>query len=414
MENNGTYDVIIIGGGIVGASVFYNLQVALPDLNILLLEKEEEVAKHQTGHNSGVIHSGIYYKPNSLKANNCKRGRELLLGFSKKYNIAHEICGKIIVANSENELETLHRIYENGIANKTQDIQLISPKEIVEIEPFCTNSLEAIHVGSAGIIDFVSFNKTLLKVAAAKNEKSQYNMGERVIDVTNISNERVRVTTNKAKYTTRFIISCAGLQSDRITEKTTGQKLDCKIVPFRGDYYELTEEAEEKVKHLIYPVPDPKFPFLGVHFTRMIHGGVECGPNAVFSFKREGYGKFSFSLQDSWESLTFPGTWKLFSKHWKYGMGEYKRALSKRVFLQSLQRLIPALTMDDIKPGRAGVRAQALMYDGKLVDDFKILSSNRSIHVVNAPSPAATSCLAIGEHILKEYVKFNQPSMVDF
>ncbi len=405
MSSEKHFDIIIIGGGIVGASAFYQLQKSHPNLKILLLEKESEVAMHQTGNNSGVIHSGVYYKPGSLKAENCKRGRTLLLNFAKEHNVAHDVCGKIIVANSNSELETLNRIFSNGIANKTPGIELIDKAKILEIEPNCTNSLKAIHVPSAGIIDYASFNKKLLQITSQLQPKSEYKMGEAVKKVVTLEGGNSKVYTTKDYYTTNFIVSCAGLQSDRITEEVSKTKLDCKIVPFRGDYYELADHVKGKVKHLIYPVPDPNFPFLGVHFTRMIHGGVECGPNAVFSFKREGYGKFSFSAKDSFDALTYAGTWKLFSKHWKYGLEEYKRALSKKIFLKSLQKLIPTLTMEDIVPGRAGVRAQALSSDGNLVDDFKLVTTANSINVVNAPSPAATSCLAIGEYIAKEFAK---------
>jgi L-2-hydroxyglutarate oxidase len=401
-----SFDIVIVGGGIVGAATFYQLQKKYPEKQILLLEKEDKIGKHQTGRNSGVIHSGIYYKPGSLKAINCIEGRHELVAFAQEHHIPYDLCGKVIIATKKSELPTLETIYQRGVANKIEGISKITPEEIQRIEPGCTNAIAGIQVACTGIIDYVAVNQKLLELALNINPKSQCFMNHEVIDIQQNADKSSRVLcANGTEFTAKYLISCAGLQSDRIAQKALHQKLDCKIVPFRGDYYELKPEAFHKIKHLIYPVPNPEFPFLGVHFTRMIHGGVECGPNAVFSFKREGYSRTSFSLKDTLESLTYMGTWKLFAKHWKNGLEEYKRALSKRLFLKSLQELVPGITMDDIIPSRAGVRAQALDIDGNLVDDFKIVEGTKSMHIINAPSPAATASLAIGRNIAERYSK---------
>ncbi len=399
MSNSVTYDLAIVGGGIVGAATFYQIQKKYPHLKIALFEKEPEVGKHQTGRNSGVIHSGIYYKPGSLKAENCKEGRFELIEFAKAHNIPYDMCGKVIVATKPEELPALENIYKRGIENKIEHIYKIGPKEIQEIEPFCTNAIAGLQVTCTGIIDYVTANQKMLEVAQTLQAESRVFFNTEVVGIKR--DAIIHLMTNKGDFQAKYLISCGGLQSDRIAEKTEHTNIGCKIVPFRGDYYDLTEQATNKVKHLIYPVPDPNFPFLGVHFTRMIKGGVECGPNAVFSFKREGYSRTSFSFKDAFDSLTYLGTWKLFSKHWRAGLEEYKRAFSKKLFLRSLQVLIPSLTDEDITPARAGVRAQALEPNGNLVDDFKLITGDRTIHVINAPSPAATASLAIGKKILE-------------
>jgi len=399
-----TYDIAIVGGGIIGAAVFYELQKRDDSLAILLLEKENEVGKHQTGRNSGVIHSGIYYKPGSLKAKNCREGRRALINFAKEHNVAHDICGKVIVATKQQELNTLKNIFERGLENKTPDIQEINAEQIKEIEPFCTSSISGIRVGAAGIIDYVAFNQKLLELSVAKNSNNKYLFNQNVIQIENREHYAIVITDSK-KFKAKTIINCTGLQADRMAKKNNVNQLDCKIVPFRGDYYDLVDHAAHKVKHLIYPVPDTDFPFLGVHFTRMIGGGIECGPNAVFSFKREGYSKTSFSFKDSTDALLYSGTWNLFAKHWKKGLEEYRRAFSKKRFLSTLQTLIPSLTMNEITSARSGVRAQALGKDGSLVDDFKIEFSKGSINVINAPSPAATACLSIAGHVADLYQK---------
>ncbi len=397
------YDIAIVGGGIVGASSFYELQKRYPEKSIVLLEKEAQVGMHQTGRNSGVIHSGIYYKPGSYKAKNCKRGRELLVDFAQKHQIKHEVCGKVIVATQEQELSTLKAIYEKGIENKTPDIELIDADQIQQIEPFCTSAIKAIRVGCSGIIDYKGLNEKLIDIASALNDQSSAFFSHQVQDIIKQS-DHVQIKTSKQLFQAKKVITCAGLWADKVSGYNK-VKLESKIVPFRGDYYELTPTAMHKVKHLIYPVPDVDFPFLGVHFTRMVLGGVECGPNAVFSFKREGYNKTSFSLSDTVDALAYAGTWRLFSKHWRKGLEEYKRAFSKKLFHKTLQRLIPSLEIGELQEARSGVRAQALTSKGGLVDDFNILTNRHSINIINAPSPAATSCLAIAEHVADLYTE---------
>ncbi|MEQ8910576.1 MAG: L-2-hydroxyglutarate oxidase [Vicingaceae bacterium] len=396
MENQEVYDITIIGGGIVGAATFYRLQNRFPNLKILLLEKEDHLAAHQTGHNSGVIHSGLYYKPGSKKAINCVKGRKALVKFAQENGVKHDVCGKVVVAASEEELPYLDKIFNTGLENGIEGIEKISGDQVREIEPECA-SIAGIRVPVTGIIDFVGATEKMAELALAKNGKSKLVLGEAVTHVDQ-STEIGTVYTEKHSYQSKHFIFCGGLQSDRLAKKD-GIEADMQIVGFRGDYYELEDHALHKVKHLIYPVPNPAFPFLGVHFTRMVDGNIECGPNAVFTFKREGYGKTDFDLKDTTDALSYGGTWKLFAKHWKFGLDEYKRAFSKRLFLNRLQRLIPSLEMDDLRPGRAGVRAMALGPDGEMIDDFKIEYSNNSIHVLNAPSPAATACLAIGDDI---------------
>ncbi len=395
------YDICLIGGGIVGAATWYQLQRKYPNKSILLIEKEKNLANHQTGNNSGVIHSGLYYKPGSKKAINCVKGRHALVDFAKEFGVQHEVCGKVVVATNESELPFMDKIFDNGIANNTEGIVKINAQQIQEIEPNCVG-VAGIHVPCTGIIDFVGATNRLAEVASGIQEKSSLKLEEEFLRLE--EGEVGTVFTNKGKYQAKHFIFCGGLQSDRLAEKD-GVNAEMQIVGFRGDYYELTDQAIGKVKHLIYPVPNPAFPFLGVHFTRMVEGGVECGPNAVFTFKREGYGKTDFDLKDTVDALSYVGTWKLFAKHWRFGLDEYKRAFSKRLFLSRLQGLIPSLQMEDIKPGRAGVRAMALGPDGEMIDDFKIAYKGNSIHVLNAPSPAATACLAIAEDIVEMATK---------
>ncbi len=393
------HDIIIVGGGIVGAATMYKLQEKYPSLRILLIEKEEGLAAHQTGHNSGVIHSGIYYKPGSAKARNCVEGRRELVEFARKHGVPHDVCGKLIVASDESEFDDLERIRDRGYENGIEGMEEVDGEKIREKEPECSG-LRGIHVPCTGIIDFKAATEKMVELVQAQGTESQVRCNEEVIAHEREGEEDERIITDKGSYRTRWTIFCCGLQSDRMARKDDPD-LKERIVGFRGDYYELTPSAQDKVKDLIYPVPNPKFPFLGVHFTRMIHGGVECGPNAVFTFKREGYGKTDFSLKDSIDALSYKGTWKLFFKHWRFGLDEYRRAFSKRLFLKRLRTLIPDLRMDEIEPGRAGVRAMLLDRDGEMVDDFRIAHRAGSIHVLNAPSPAATASLAIGSDILK-------------
>lgn len=396
------YDIAIIGGGIVGAATFYQLQKKFPDKTFLLIEKENRLAPHQTGNNSGVIHSGLYYKPGSKKAINCVKGRHALVDFAKTYKVDHEVCGKVVVATDDSELTHMERIFKIGQENGIEGIEKITGDQVREIEPECA-AIAGIRVPVTGIIDFVGATNKFAEVAQGINAASDVKLGEEFLELEQGVSEN-KLTTSKGTYITKHTIFCGGLQSDRLA-KQDGVKTSMQIVGFRGDYYELTEKAKHKVKHLIYPVPNPAFPFLGVHFTRMTNGEIECGPNAVFTFKREGYGKTDFDLKDTIDALSFEGTWKLFAKHWRFGLDEYKRAFSKKLFLNRLQRLIPSLEMDDIRPGRAGVRAMALGADGEMIDDFKIKYSGNSIHVLNAPSPAATACMAIGMDVTEMAVE---------
>lgn len=393
------YDVAIIGGGIVGAATLYKLQLKNPELNIVLIEKEKELADHQTGHNSGVIHSGLYYKPGSLKAKNCVEGRHELVAFAKEHKVDHDVCGKVVVATKESELPFMDKIFENGLANNTEGIEKISAAQIKDHEPF-VEGIAGIWVPCTGIIDFRGATAKMVEVALGRNENSKCILGEEVIGIEKSEGESTVVTTTK-KYKAKHLIFCAGLQADRLAKKD-GVDLKEKVVGFRGDYYELTDQAMHKVKNLIYPVPNPDFPFLGVHFTRMTNGETECGPNAVFTFKREGYSKTAFNLKDTADSLSYGGTWKLFFNNMKFGINEYRRAFSKKLFLKTLQTMIPSLEMDDLKPGRSGVRALLLGKDGDTRDDFRIEYHGHSIHVLNAPSPAATASLAIGGYIAEK------------
>ena len=397
-----TYDIAIIGGGIVGAATLYKLQKRFPNLKIVLLEKEKCLADHQTGHNSGVIHSGLYYKPGSLKAKNCVEGRHELVAFAKEHNIAHDICGKVVVATKESELEYLEKIYQNGVANQIEGLKKITGEEIKQYEPF-VEGIAGLFVACTGIIDFRGATAKMVELSVAIQPESKLLLEHEVIDVKKGSSTST-IITNKGNFEAKHLVFCAGLQADRLARKD-GVNLKEQVVGFRGDYYELTEEAKKKVKNLVYPVPDPAFTILGVHFTRMTNGDVECGPNAVFTFKREGYGKTDFSLKDSWDALTYKGTWKLFFQNMSYGINEYRRAFSKKLFLKTLQVMIPSLTMEDIVPGRAGVRALLLGEDGDTRDDFRIEYHGNSIHVLNAPSPAATASLAIGGYIADEAEK---------
>ena len=396
MDNK--FDVAIIGGGIVGAATFYKLQLQYPNKSIALFEKEDSLAKHQTGNNSGVIHSGLYYTPGSKKAINCVNGRHELVKFAKDYNVQHDVCGKVVVATNEKEIGFLEKIFNNGVENNTEGIEKINAEQIKEIEPQ-VNGIAGIWVPCTGIIDFVGATNKMLEVALANNEKSKVLLSHEVLDLNELDDLK-QIVTNKGVFYSNYLIVCGGLQADRLA-KSDGVSLREKVVGFRGDYYELEDHAKYKVRNLIYPVPDPDFPFLGVHFTRMVNGEIECGPNAVFTFKREGYNKTDFNFKDSIDALTYSGTWKLFLKNAKFGIDEYRRAFSKKLFLKTLQKLIPSLEMRDIRPGRAGVRALLLGKDGDTRDDFRIEYANNSIHVLNAPSPAATASLAIGEDIKK-------------
>lgn len=389
------YDFTVIGAGIVGLSTAFKLSLQYPDSNILVLEKEAKVAAHQTGNNSGVIHSGIYYKPGSYRAKNCIDGRHQLNDFCRENDIAHDICGKVIVASDETEIPKLTEIYERGLQNQIEEIKLIDRKELLEIEPY-VRGVNAIHVPCAGIVDFAGVCRSLAQKLTERGHTIQF---QSEVKSVHHNNGCLTIQTAGDQYKSGYLVNCAGLHSDRVA-KSAGVKSSIQIVPFRGEYYELTPEAEKKVRGLIYPLPNPEFPFLGVHFTRMVLGGVECGPNAVFAFKREGYTKTSFDLQDTIETFNFPGFWKLAGQHWKMGLDEMYRSFSKRGFLENLQKLIPSIQLSDLTGSPAGVRAMALKPNGEIVDDFYFEAVDRQIHVLNAPSPAATAGFAIGDEIV--------------
>lgn len=391
------YDIIVVGGGVVGLATAYKLQKKYPDLCLAVLEKEDVLAFHQTGRNSGVIHSGVYYRPGSYRAKNCVNGRKQIVSFAKEYQIDHDVCGKIVVATHKEELSRLEDIRQTGIANGLEGIEYLDAEGIKAKEPYI-KGIKAIWIPESGIIDFKAVTNKLAECIKVINPESDIITGCDVKSI--LRGEVTRLETSKGIYSTRNTVFCAGLHSDRLARKDKVSS-DLRIVGFRGDYYDLTLQGMKKINNLVYPVPNPAFPFLGVHFTRMTDGTIECGPNAVFTFKREGYDKTDFNLKDTLEALAYRGTWKLFLKHWRFGLDEYKRAFSKRLFLKQLQRMCPSLTMDDIKPGRSGVRAMALGQDGEVFDDFKIEYRDRSIHILNAPSPAATACLAIGDEVTR-------------
>ncbi|MET6996584.1 L-2-hydroxyglutarate oxidase [Chitinophaga defluvii] len=393
--NTQKFDTVIIGAGLVGLSVAYHLKIKEPKRKVLVIEKEIDIALHQSGHNSGVMHSGIYYKPGSLKASNCIAGYHALLKFARENDIPHDVCGKIIVAVSQNEIVGLNNIYERGLKNGLTGLKKLSKDEIKEIEPHC-NGIAAIAVPQTGIIDYPKVARVLLD--KFKTLGGCISFGDEVVKIRDC-NAEVAVETTKGQYITTSIISCAGLFSDRVSKLTEGNNNSLSIIPFRGEYYKLRKEKAHLVKHLVYPVPDPNFPFLGVHFTRMISGGIEAGPNAVLAFKREGYKFTDYNVKDLGEILSWPGFWKIVGKYGKTGMGEIYRSLSKSAFTRALQRLIPEIKEADLVAGGAGVRAQACDRKGNLIDDFDILQRRNIIHVRNAPSPAATSSLSIGKFI---------------
>ncbi len=390
------YDIVIVGGGIVGLATAFQLKKSNPALKLVLLEKENQLAKHQTGNNSGVIHSGLYYKPGSLKAINCIHGYHLLIDFCRVNEIPFELCGKIVVATEEQELPLLENLYKRGEQNGLQNLKKLNKDQLKEYEPH-VNGMAGIFVPQTGIVDYKKVAEKygeLIQKAGA-----EIRFGEQVIGVQQNENRKV-VITQKTSYTTRLVINCAGLYSDKVARMTV-EKLNVKIIPFRGEYFKLRKEKEYLVKNLIYPVPDPNFPFLGVHFTRMTKGGVEAGPNAVLAFRREGYKKTDINLSELAETLAWPGFQKVAAKYWRTGFGEMYRSFSKAAFTKALQKLIPEIQQEDLVEGGAGVRAQACDREGGLVDDFMILEEPNVINVCNAPSPAATSSLAIGETVAK-------------
>jgi len=390
------YDVIIIGGGAVGLGVALEITRRFPRQKLLMVEKEEKVACHQSGHNSGVIHSGVYYKPGSLKARLCVTGAAAMVEFCREHGIPHKVCGKVIVATSEEELVPLEELRRRGEANGLAGLRMIGPEELREIEPH-TSGVRALVVPSTGVTDYavvcekyaeliVASGGTVLTSAAVKGIRR--------------SSEEIVIETRKGAFSAGALINCAGLYSDRIA-RMAGDDPGIIIVPFRGEYYDLTPERASLVRWLIYPVPDPRFPFLGVHFTRRITGRVDAGPNAVLALAREGYRHSDIDARDIASSLAYPGFWKMAARHWRNGLGEWHRSLSKSAFVRALQRLLPEIKSEDLVPGGSGVRAQALKPDGALVDDFQFVPSGKVLHVLNVPSPAATASLMIGKSIVE-------------
>ena len=388
------YDVVILGGGIVGLSVAMRMSQLCPGRGIAVVDKEKELATHQSGHNSGVIHSGIYYRPDSRKAEFCVTGGKLLTRFCDENGIPYERCGKIILATREEELPRLEELHRRGLANGVEGLEMLGPGELREIEPN-VEGVRSLHSPNTGIIDFV-------QVARTYADKFRQAGGDiltdtRVLGIDRVG-ERLRLRTNRSPIQARHLINCAGLHADRVA-RMMGVSPGVKIVPFRGEYYKLRPESKHKVKGLIYPVPDPAMPFLGVHFTRTIHGVVEAGPNAVLATAREGYTKTKFNPGDTWDTFSYPGFWRMTSRFWKVGIGEMHRSYVKSVFVRDLQRLIPSIQASDVEPGGSGVRAQAVDGKGRLLDDFHIEESGGAVHVLNAPSPGATASLAIGNHV---------------
>ncbi|MDH4090059.1 MAG: L-2-hydroxyglutarate oxidase [Cyclobacteriaceae bacterium] len=385
------YDVIIVGGGAVGLATALQLQKQNPKLKVVVVEKDSVVANHQTGNNSNVIHSGVYYKPGSLKAKNCIEGYNLLIDFCRRYEVPFDLCGKVIVATEEKELPVLKTIFERGQQNGLQDLKMLSAEQLKDYEPHVAG-IAGIHVPQTGIVDYRVVAEKYAEVF--QQQGGELRLGEKVVDI-QLGNESVDVVSQKETYTGKLVVNCAGLYADKIARLTL-KDVNFKIIPFRGEYYKLKKDKEYLVKTLIYPVPDPNFPFLGVHFTTMVGGGVECGPNAVLAFRREGYKKTDINLAELGETLAWPGFRKIVSKYWRTGVGEMYRSYSKAAFTKALQKLMPEIREDDLIAGGAGVRAQACDRTGGLLDDFLILEDKQVINVCNAPSPAATSSLAIG------------------
>ena len=392
------HDVVIIGAGIVGLATAYRLLQKQPALRIAILEKEGGVAMHQTGHNSGVIHSGVYYKPGSLKAVNCVRGYTQLVEFARAHKIPFDICGKVIVAVRAAQLPVLDTIFERGNKNGLSGLRKISHREIMEIEPHVTTGIEGIYVPQAGIISYKAVAEKLAEIIREQGSEIYFHAkAENIVQ----DEKSVTVKTFGGDFTASLLINCAGLYSDTVARMTT-PALDVRIIPFRGEYYKLKKEKQYLVRNLIYPVPDPAFPFLGVHFTRMINGGIEAGPNAVYAFRREGYRNTDMHLGELMSTVSWPGFRIVSLKYWRTGVKEMYRSFSKTAFVKALQELIPEITPDDLEAGGAGVRAQAVDRNGNLVDDFLVLQQQRVLHVCNAPSPAATSSLSIGDHIAEK------------
>lgn len=395
------YDVTVIGGGIVGLATALRIKEQNPSLKLLIIEKEDVVAKHQTGHNSGVIHSGLYYKPGSLKATNCIRGYDMLLDFCQKEDIKYDLCGKIVVATQPEQISILDGLFERGKQNGLDGFKMLNADQIKEYEPH-VKGLKGFFVPQTGIIDYTDVCKKYL----AKTQKlgGEIAFNEKVESIATKNGVSV-IKTSKNTYETKLVVNCAGLYSDKVGQMTDERANNLRITPFRGEYFEIKPEKQYLVKNLIYPVPDPNFPFLGVHFTRMIYGGIEAGPNAVLAFRREGYKKLDIHFGELFETLAWPGFRKVAAKYWQTGLGEMYRSFSKEAFTKALQELIPEIQSDDLVAGAAGVRAQACDREGGLLDDFAIFENQQAINVCNAPSPAATSSLSIGQTVSELVLK---------
>ena len=391
-----TYDIAVIGGGIVGLSFAMQATQKFPDKRVLILEKESGVARHQTGHNSGVIHSGIYYKPGSLKAQLCVEGARVMVEFCRQHSIPHEVCGKLIVATNSEEAARLDELRDRGIANGLVGLRLLPPEEMREIEPH-VGGVRALLVPSTGITDYALVTAKYAEIAQAHGAELKTSAAVRGFQ---LSSGTVTIQTRTGDFVARYVVNCAGLYSDRIAQ-LAGHDPEMTIIPFRGEYYDLINSRKALVRSLIYPTPDPRYPFLGVHFTRRIHGNVDAGPNAVLAFRREGYKWSDFDLGEALGTLTYPGFHKLARSQWKYSISEIHRSLSKKEFVRSCQKLVPEVRYEDMQPGGSGVRAQALGPDGSLVDDFRFVPRDRFLHVLNVPSPAATASLPIGREILQ-------------
>jgi (S)-2-hydroxyglutarate dehydrogenase len=394
------YNVVVIGGGVVGLGVALEITRRFPQLRLLVVEKEDGVARHQSGHNSGVIHSGIYYKPGSLKARLCVTGAAAMVEFCREHGVAYEVCGKVIVATREDELPRLEELQRRGTANGLTGVRPIGPEELREIEPHASG-LRALVVPSTGITGYGKVCEKYAELISAAG--GEVLTSTAVIGLQRRADETV-VETTRGAFSTTHLINCAGLFADRISSMA-GDRPDVMIVPFRGEYYDLVPERAALVRSLIYPVPDPQFPFLGVHFTRRITGTIDAGPNAVLALRREGYRHTDINLRDLASSITFPGFWRMAAKHWRSGMDEFHRSLSKKTFVKALQRLLPELREEDLVPGGSGVRAQALKRDGSMVDDFQFVTSGKMLHVLNVPSPAATASIMIGKEIVETAVR---------
>ncbi|MFZ3278911.1 MAG: L-2-hydroxyglutarate oxidase [Candidatus Sulfotelmatobacter sp.] len=390
------HDVMIVGGGIIGLSVALEITQRFPRLRTLLLEKEDRVGRHQSGHNSGVIHSGIYYKPGSLKAKLCVAGAAAMIEFCREHGIPHNICGKVIVATSQEELQPLEELRRRGEANGVAGVRLIGSAELRDLEPNAAG-LQALVVPSTGVTDYVAVCDKYAELIVDRD--GSILTSAEVLSINRGASEIV-VETRRGAFSTTYLINCAGLFSDRLS-RMAGDEPEVTIAPFRGEYYDLVPERSSLVRALIYPVPDPRFPFLGVHFTRRVSGRIDAGPNAVLAFRREGYRRTDFKLKDLASSLAFPGFWRMAAKYWRSGFAEVHRSFSKPAFVRALQRLVPAVRDEDLVPGGSGVRAQALKRDGTLVDDFQFVQSPKMLHVLNVPSPAATASLMIGRAIVE-------------